>query len=116
MAEAAVLLRKVSAFGDPRLYAASRVSEELSRSSQPLVPERLFLAGGDGGATNGSTAPGLVGVLLSLLVGEKSGFDLQETPELGRLKEFADQMAGHTMQEMLSETNGKEAEAVAPVA
>ena len=110
MAEAAVLLRKVSAFGDPRLYAASRVSEELSRSSQPLVPERLFLAGGDGAGANGSSAPGLVGVLLSLLVGEKSGFDLQETPELGRLKEFADQLAGHTMQEMLSETNGKEEE------
>lgn len=110
LAEAAVLLRKVSAFGDPRLYAASRVSEELSHSEQPLVPERLFLAGGDGAATNGHSAPGLVGVLLSLLVGEKSGFELQETPELGRLKEFADRLAGRTMQEMLAETNGEEDE------
>jgi hypothetical protein len=102
LAEAAVLLRKVSAMGDPRLYAASRVSEELSHSQQPLVPQRLFVAGGDGGSSNGHSAPGLVGVLLSLLVGEKSGFALQETDELARLKEFADQMTDQTMQTMLA--------------
>jgi uncharacterized membrane protein YqiK len=102
LAEAAVLLRKVSAMGDPRLYAASRVSEELSHSQQPLVPQRLFVAGGDGDSANGHSPSGLVGVLLSLLVGEKSGFALQETDELARLKEFADQMTDQTMQTMLA--------------
>jgi uncharacterized membrane protein YqiK len=101
LAEAAVLLRKVSAMGDPRLYAASRVSEELAHSDQPLVPERLFVSGD--GATNGHSAPGLVGTLLSLLVGEKSGFQIQETPEFGNLKEFADGMAGQTMHAMLAD-------------
>jgi uncharacterized membrane protein YqiK len=108
LAEAAVLLRKVSAFGDPRLYAASRVSEELSRSQQPLVPERLFVAGGDGASANGSSVHGLVSVLLGLLVGEKSGFQLQEAPELAGLKEFADRMAGETMTAMVEDAKLEE--------
>jgi hypothetical protein len=102
LAEAAVLLRKIAAYGDPRLYAASRVSEELARSEQPLVPERLVIAGGDG-ASQGGSIQGLVSTLLGLLVGEKSGLELQESPELGGLKEFADQMAGQTMRAMVED-------------
>ena len=55
LSEASVLLRKIGSFGDPRLYALSLVAEHLSHSSQPLVPERLFNAGGNG---NGETAHG----------------------------------------------------------
>ena len=48
LSEASVLLRKMASFGDPRLYALSVVAEQLTHSSQPLVPERVFVAGGDG--------------------------------------------------------------------
>src|SRR5207253_1024742 len=48
LSEASVLLRKIGSFGDPRLYALSLVAEHLSHSSQPLVPERVFMAGGNG--------------------------------------------------------------------
>ena len=44
------------------------MSEELARSEQPLVPERLFIAGSDG-ASQGGSVHGLVSVLLGLLVG-----------------------------------------------
>ena len=46
LSEASVLLRKIASFGDPRLYALSMVAEHLSHSRQPLVPERVFMAGG----------------------------------------------------------------------
>lgn len=108
LAEAAVLIRKIAAFNDPRLFAASQVAEKLAHSEQPLVPERLFVSGGDG-ASNGGSAQGLVSLLLGLLVGEKSGFELQDSPESSRLKEFADSMAGHTMDAMVAEAESSEA-------
>src|SRR5206468_2318454 len=48
LSEASVQLRKISAFGDPRLYALAQVAESLSHSAQPLVPERVFVTGGNG--------------------------------------------------------------------
>src|SRR5207237_9175974 len=54
LSEASVLLRKIASFGDPRLYALSQVSEQLAHSSQPLVPERVFVSGGSGDSTGGS--------------------------------------------------------------
>ena len=55
LSEASVLLRKIQSFSDPRLYAFSQVSEQLSQSSQPLVPERVFIAGG--GSPRAATRP-----------------------------------------------------------
>jgi regulator of protease activity HflC (stomatin/prohibitin superfamily) len=104
LADAAVLNRKVSAFGDPRLYATARVTESLARSSQPLVPERLFVAAGGNGDGSSHTSNGLVGTLLSMLVGEKSGFALADTPETKDLKLFADRMANKTMDSMLADS------------
>ena len=46
LSEASVLVRKIQSFTDPRLYALSIVAQNLARSSQPLVPERVFIAGG----------------------------------------------------------------------
>ena len=46
--EASVLLRKIQSFSDPRLYALSIVAQNLAKCSQPLVPERVFIAGGGG--------------------------------------------------------------------
>ena len=101
LSQASVLLRKISSYGDPRLYALSIVSEQLAHSTQPLVPERLFVAGGsDGASSGGQTGQGMMGLLLSLLVAEKSGFEVSNSPEMDQLKQFSDRMAQEAMQSM----------------
>jgi hypothetical protein len=101
LSEAAVLLRKISSYGDPRLFALALASEYLSKSSQPLVPERVFVTGGMGGANgDGQASQGLLGTLLSLLVAEKSGFQPGDSPELAGLKEFADRMTRDALETM----------------
>jgi uncharacterized membrane protein YqiK len=104
VSEASVLMRKIGSFGDPRLYALSLVAEHLSKSSQPLVPERVFMAGG--GSPNGENgqaanpAQGMLGLLISLLVAEKSGFQPAEAAGLGSLKDFSDRMTKEAMDAM----------------
>ena len=66
-AEAEVLQKKVASFGDGKLYAVSVVAEALSKSQQPLVPQTVMGGSGEGGGQ------GMLGVLLSLLVAEKTG-------------------------------------------
>ncbi len=48
LSEASVLVRKIQSFSDPRLYALSVVAQNLANCTQPLVPERVFIAGGAG--------------------------------------------------------------------
>jgi uncharacterized membrane protein YqiK len=101
LSEASVLLRKIGSFGDPRLYALSLVAEHLAHSSQPLVPERVFMAGGNG--ENGHAASpgqGLLGLLINLLVAEKSGFQLSDTSGMASLQEFAERMTREAMDSM----------------
>jgi uncharacterized membrane protein YqiK len=103
LSEAAVLLRKIQSYSDPRLYALSLVTEQLSHSAQPLVPERVFVAGGNGSSENGhaeTASAGLLGVLINLLVAEKSGFQIGDTPATSALQEFADRMAKQAMESM----------------
>jgi hypothetical protein len=100
LAEASVLLKKISSFGDPRLFALSRVSEQLSHSTQPLVPERVFVSGGDGQNGQSSLSQGLVGMLLNLLVAEKSGFQLSDGAEQVKLQEISDHMTSEAMATM----------------
>ncbi|MFO0788242.1 MAG: SPFH domain-containing protein [Pirellulales bacterium] len=122
LAEASVLLRRIASYGDPRLYALSLVSKNLSQSKQPLVPERVFMAGSNGHDAGGSTSPdasatsGLLGLLVSLLVAEKSGFQLgADTPELSDLRSFAERIAAEPLTtatapanlEPAAATNGK---------
>ena len=104
LSEAAVLLRKIGSFGDPRLYALTLAAEHLAKSEQPLVPERMFIggAGEPGASATGGAGQGLLGTLISLLVAEKSGF---QTPEgnghgMGSLQEFADRMTKDAMESM----------------
>ncbi len=104
LAEASVLLRKISSFGDPRLFALSRVSEQLAHSTQPLVPERIFVTGHDGDAGHAGLSQGLVGTLLSLLVAEKSGFDTPNGTEQAELRQIADRMTREALVTM--EQNG----------
>jgi uncharacterized membrane protein YqiK len=101
LSEASVLLRKIGSFGDPRLYALSLVAEHLAHSSQPLVPERVFMAGGNG--ENGHAAgagQGLLGMLIDLMVAEKSGFQPSDTSGMASLQEFAERMTREAMESM----------------
>jgi uncharacterized membrane protein YqiK len=78
-AEANVNRRKVEAYRDPRLFALNLLGEQLSRSAQPLVPERVLLFGQpqeNGAASPRIEASGLLSALLGLLVSEKSGFNV----------------------------------------
>jgi uncharacterized membrane protein YqiK len=117
LSEASVLLQKVSSFGDPRLYALSLVAEHLSHSSQPLVPERVFVAGHNGeNGTGGGGPQGLLGLLINLLVAEKAGLQLNETGELGALKEFTDRMTREAMESMQQAAIAGTATSPVPVA
>jgi uncharacterized membrane protein YqiK len=93
LSEASVLLRKIGSFGDPRLFALAQVAEHMSKSSQPLVPERVFMAGANG--ENGHAAApsqGMLGLLINLLVAEKSGFQPNDSEGMDALREYADRM------------------------
>ncbi len=106
LAEATVLLRKISSYGDPRLYALALVAEHMAESKQPLVPERVFLAtGADGSPTGANPTNGMLGMLIQLLVAEKSGFNLNQTEaEKSALQEFADKMSKEAMESMQQST------------
>jgi uncharacterized membrane protein YqiK len=104
LSEAAILMKKIASFGDPRLYALALVAEHLSKSTQPLVPERVFMTGGAGAeaaSAAGSAGSGLVGQLLSLLIAEKSGFGVTDIPtDTNGLKDFTERMAKEAMATM----------------
>ena len=110
LSEASVLLRKIQSYSDPRLFALAEVAERLAASKQPLVPERMFVAGGMGdarpadgsspGALGMNAGQGVFGLLLNLLVAEKSGFDLNSAGADSTLQEFADRMTREAMESM----------------
>src|SRR5207244_12858193 len=81
---------------DPRLYALSIGAEQLAHSSQPLVPERVFMASADG--KEGGSIGGMLGMLMNLLVAEKSGFQLTDHAEPAGLKEFSERMVREAME------------------
>ncbi len=78
LAEAAVFLQKIKAYGDARLFALNHLTTEFSKSTQPLVPERVFITGSDGKGEN--TSLSLLNTLVALLVSEKSGIKIAESP------------------------------------
>ncbi len=99
MSSTAVLLRKISSFGDPRLYALQEVAEKLSHSQQPLVPDRLFVSGSQNGESS-PLASGILGTLLELLVAEKTGWTTSDHPELDSLRQFSDQVSKNALASM----------------
>jgi hypothetical protein len=116
LSEAAVLLRKIGSFGDPRLYALTLAADSLSKSEQPLVPERMFIAGSEPGASATGGSAGLLGTLISLLVAEKSGFQPADGSNgLGSLQEFADRMTKEAMESMQQAALAQRAEGATPV-
>jgi uncharacterized membrane protein YqiK len=115
ISEAAVLQRKIASFGDPRLYALALAAEHLSKSTQPLVPERVFVtnggaAGEDGqGGAAGNGVQGMLGTLISMLVAEKSGFANANTTELAEVRELVDRITKQAVTSM-----GQPVDAVSP--
>src|SRR5882724_3654362 len=95
LAEAAVTLQKVSAFRDPRLYALNVFADQFSKSVQPLVPSRLFIsnAGGKDGEQRGTGS--VLETLLSLILSEKAGINLQESTGSSKpMEDFIRQFTG----------------------
>jgi uncharacterized membrane protein YqiK len=122
LSEASVLLRKIQSYSDPRLFALAEVAQRLADSKQPLVPERVFMSGGEGKTSDSSgfgPGQGVFGLLLSLLVAEKSGFSLGDNTEsTASLQEFADRMTREAMESMpkAGEIEEMKAATEAPVA
>src|SRR4029079_5365882 len=92
-----VLWRRISSSGDPRLFAVNQVADRLSKSQQPLVPQRLFVSQGANGDKDGPQSGNLLGLLMSLLVAEKSGITAPETPELADLQTLAKDMTSEAI-------------------
>ncbi len=84
LAEASVFQEKIKAYGDPRLFALRDLSERFANSSQPLVPERVFISGSGEGETSQF---GILQTLLGLLVAEKSGVDITGSKTVANLAE-----------------------------
>jgi uncharacterized membrane protein YqiK len=118
LSEASVLLQKIHSFADPRLYALSVVAQNLAKCTQPLVPERVFIAGGangDGHPGLGANAgSGLLGMLVSLLVAEKSGFQLVEQPAGADLRAFTEQVTRQVMDALQQTVGSNPSFAAAP--
>ncbi len=110
LSEASVLMRKIASFGDPRLYAMSIITEQLTHSSQPLVPERVFMAGSQGETGGNAGVSGMLGLLLNLLVAEKSGFQPVDSGEISGLKEISERLTREALESLrqasLAPTNG----------
>ncbi len=96
LAEANVLQQKIASYGDPRLFALTLASRQLARSTQPLVPERLFVTSAAADANN-PTGQGLVETLLGLLVAEKSGFSPSSDVDHPELREVVAQLSKDTL-------------------
>jgi uncharacterized membrane protein YqiK len=95
LAEAAVTMQKVGAYRDPRLYALNVFADQFSKSVQPLVPSRLFIsnAAGKDGESQGTGS--VLETLLTLILSEKAGINMQENAARSKpLEEFIQQFTG----------------------
>jgi hypothetical protein len=96
LSEAAVVQRKVAAYGVARLFAAAFLADRLASSTQPLVPERMFVSGTNG--ETGTVAGGPLGTLMTMLLGEKSGLgSFADSPEAAEFKTECDKLAREAM-------------------
>jgi hypothetical protein len=86
-AEAEVSRQKVEAFTDPRLYAINLVAQELAKSEQPLVPERVVLLGGNGDKS--AAEVGLFQAILQVLSTWQEVKDVPEQPKPTPVEKFA---------------------------
>jgi hypothetical protein len=92
LAEAAVFLQKIRAYGDPRLFALNLAGDQFSKSAQPLVPQRLLVMGAGGGKdTPDLSNSSVLGQLLALLLAEKAGVGMGAA-DAREFEKFADDM------------------------
>jgi len=92
LAEAAVTLQKVGAYRDPRLYALNVFAYQFSKSVQPLVPSRLFISNAGGKDGENQTGGSVLETLLSLILSEKAGINVQENTASSKpLEDFIQQ-------------------------
>jgi len=94
LAEAAVFLKKIRAYGSSRLFALNLVSEQLAHSQQPLVPQRLLMMGGQDGRGAQASSMSPFGQLITLLLAEMAGVGVTgDDQDLKDLEHFADELA-----------------------
>ncbi len=94
VAEAGVFLKKIRAYGDPRLFALNLLTEQMVHSQQPLVPERVLLMGGEG-QDGASAGVSLFGRLLALLLAEKGGIGVSAQDQVcADVEQFVDTLTG----------------------
>ena len=104
LSEAAVLSQKVASYHDPRLFVLAHVGSALAKSSQPLVPERVFISstssngehspGDNGNGSSPTSQPaitGLMGMILQSLLAERTSF-AGDNGDHTALKELAQQL------------------------
>ena len=101
-----MLQRKIASYGDPRLFALTFASRELAHSTQPLVPERLFMTSNGGESAGSPGDQGLLGTLLGLLVADRAGFAPVSGIDQSDLKELAEQLTRDSL-EVLRESTTK---------
>ena len=84
------------AYRDPRLYALNVFADRFSQSVQPLVPSRLFISNGGGTKPGeGQNGGSVLETLLSLILSEKAGINIQENAAGSKpLEEFIRQFTG----------------------
>jgi len=63
--EADVLLQKVAAYKEPKLYALNLALNSMAKSSQPLVPQRVFMTGGGNDGKNLNMLDTVLGLFLA---------------------------------------------------
>jgi uncharacterized membrane protein YqiK len=73
-AEAEVLRQKVASYGDPKMFALIQAAASFAQSKQPLVPERIFVASGNDGSAGDLQNGGLLTMLLTTLLAERTAF------------------------------------------
>jgi uncharacterized membrane protein YqiK len=108
LAEAAVFLQKIRAYGDPRLFALNVASDQFAKSAQPLVPQRLLVTGGGGGAGGEKvdlSTSSVLGQLLTLLLADKAGLGLGSS-DVTELERLADDMTKRFSQNLTQLTGG----------
>ena len=85
LSEAGVLLQKVRAYGEPRLFALALVADRFASSAQPIVPERLLVMGANGDGKDTASGSNVLNQLVALLLAEKAGVGPQDEAALVEL-------------------------------
>jgi hypothetical protein len=89
LAEAAVSLQKIRAYGDPRLFALNLAADHFAKSAQPIVPERLLVMNGSGEGKLDLSTSNVFSQFLTLLLAEKSGLGISDGKGVEELEKLA---------------------------